>query len=80
LIEYLKLTAGVFVYSVAMPPVIAASALKALEILHREPERVAKLQHNGTTFRSLALERGLDIGSGAGTLFVPSLSQIHCRQ
>jgi 7-keto-8-aminopelargonate synthetase-like enzyme len=71
LIEYLKLTAGVFVYSVAMPPVIAASALKALEILHREPERVAKLQHNGTTFRSLALERGLDIGSGAGTAICP---------
>ena len=47
LIEYLRLTVGVFVYSVGMPPVIAASALKALEILHREPERVSKLQHNG---------------------------------
>jgi 8-amino-7-oxononanoate synthase len=71
LIEYLKLTVGVFVYSVAMPPVIAASSLKALEILHREPERVATLQRNGATFRSLALERGLDTGSGAGTAICP---------
>jgi 8-amino-7-oxononanoate synthase len=71
LIEYLKLTAGAFVYSVAMPPVIAASALKALEILHREPERVAQLQHNGVTFRSLAQSCGLDTGSGNGTAICP---------
>jgi 7-keto-8-aminopelargonate synthetase-like enzyme len=71
LVEYLRLTVGVFVYSVAMPPVIAASTLKALEILHREPERVSKLQHNGTTFRALALARGLDTGNGAGTAICP---------
>jgi 8-amino-7-oxononanoate synthase len=71
LVEYLKLTAGVFVYSVALPPVIAASALKALEILHREPERVSALQRNGATFRSLAANRGLDTGSGAGTAICP---------
>ena len=71
LVEYLRLTVGVFVYSVAMPPVIAASALKALEIMHREPQRVTKLQQNGATFRSLALNRGLDIGNGAGTAICP---------
>jgi 8-amino-7-oxononanoate synthase len=71
LVEYLRLTVGVFVYSVAMPPVIAASALKALEILHREPERVSKLRRNGKTFRALALARGLDTGSGAGTAICP---------
>jgi 8-amino-7-oxononanoate synthase len=71
LVEYLRLTVGVFVYSVAMPPVIAASALKALEILHREPERVSKLQQNGATFRSLALNHGLNTGSGAGTAICP---------
>jgi 8-amino-7-oxononanoate synthase len=71
LVEYLRLTVGAFVYSVAMPPVIAASTLKALEILHREPERVGKLQRNGATFRSLALARGLDTGSGAGTAICP---------
>lgn len=71
LIQYLKATAGVFVYSVAMPPVIAASVLKSLEILHREPERVGKLQHNGATFRSLAQKRGLETGNGAGTAICP---------
>ena len=44
LVDYLRLMAGAFVYSVGMPPVIAASVEKALEIMHREPERVAKLQ------------------------------------
>src|ERR1700722_7218939 len=71
LVEYLKLTVGVFVYSVGMPPVIAASALKALEILHREPERVRMLQHNGAYFRSLARQHGLDTGNGAGTAVCP---------
>jgi len=71
LVEYLRLTVGAFVYSVGMPPVIAASTLKALEILHREPERVSKLQRNGAVFRSLALEHGLDTGSGAGTAICP---------
>ena len=73
LIEYLRLTVGSFVYSVALPPVIAASALKALEILHREPERVGTLQRIGARFRSLAQERGLDTGNGAGTAICPIL-------
>ena len=71
LVEYLRLTVGAFVYSVGIPPVIAASTLKALEILHREPERVRNLQRNGAVFRSLALEHGLDTGNGAGTAICP---------
>jgi 7-keto-8-aminopelargonate synthetase-like enzyme len=71
LVEYLRLTVGAFVYSVGMPPVIAASALKALEILHREPERVRNLQRNGALFHSLALQQGLDTGNGAGTAICP---------
>jgi 8-amino-7-oxononanoate synthase len=67
LIEYVKLTAGSFVYSVAMPPVIAAAALKALEIFHREPERVTKLQENASLFLKLCREQGLDTGTAAGT-------------
>jgi len=71
LIDYLRLTVGVFVYSVGMPPVIAATALKALEILHREPERVQKLQRNAVRFLTLAQARGLDTGNGAGTAVCP---------
>lgn len=71
LVDYVKHQVGAFVYSVGMPPVIAASAEKALEIMHREPERVARLQRNGEYFRRLALERGLDTGNGAGTAVCP---------
>ncbi len=71
LIEYLKNNAGAFVYSVAVPPVIAEATLKALEIMHREPERVTRLQYNGMAFRELAKRRGLDTGTGAGTAIYP---------
>jgi 8-amino-7-oxononanoate synthase len=71
LVEYLRLTVGTFVYSVGIPPVIAASTLKALEILHREPGRVVLVQRNGAAFRSLALERGLNVGNGTGTAICP---------
>jgi 8-amino-7-oxononanoate synthase len=71
LVEYLRLTVGAFVFSVGMPPVIAAAAHKALEILHREPERVGRLQHNAACFHALARERGLDTGTGAGTAVCP---------
>jgi 8-amino-7-oxononanoate synthase len=71
LVDYLRLTVGVFVFSVGMPPVIAATAQKALEVLHREPERVAQLQHNAAYFCSLAKARGLDLGTAAGTAVCP---------
>src|SRR5690606_7043385 len=35
LIDYLRCMAGAFVYSVGMPPLIAASVEKSLEIMHR---------------------------------------------
>lgn len=38
LVDYLKSLLGVFVYSVGMPPLIAAAAHVVLEILHREPQ------------------------------------------
>jgi 8-amino-7-oxononanoate synthase len=71
LVDYLRLTVGVFVFSVGMPPVIAATAHKALEVMHREPERVARLQHNAAYFCSLAKARGLDLGTAAGTAVCP---------
>jgi 8-amino-7-oxononanoate synthase len=71
LIDYLKCLSGGFVYSVGMPPVIAASVHKALEILHREPERVAKLQRNGAHFYQTAKAKGLDTHSGRGTAVAP---------
>jgi 8-amino-7-oxononanoate synthase len=71
LVEYLRLTVGSFVFSVGIPPAVAAAAHKALEILHREPERVHRLQSNGAHFSALARRRGLDTGTGAGTAICP---------
>ena len=39
LVEYLKCMSGGFVYSVGMPPPMAAAAIAALRLMHREPER-----------------------------------------
>lgn len=71
MVDYMRCMAGAFVYSVGMPPVIAASVEKALEIMQREPDRVTRLQSNGALFQSLAKDRGLDTGNGTGLAVVP---------
>lgn len=71
LVDYLRDAVGSFVYSVAMPPVIAASVEKALALMLREPERVERLQANGRRFTEEARRRGLDTGASVGLAIVP---------
>ncbi len=71
MVDYLRLTAGAFVFSVGMPPVIAASVEKSLELMHREPERVTQLQRNCRYFLDYARKKGLDTGLGMGTAVTP---------
>jgi 8-amino-7-oxononanoate synthase len=71
LVDYLKCTAGGFVYSVGIPPPVAAAALAAAELLKREPERVARLQRNGAAFLECARSHGLDTGSCVGRAVIP---------
>jgi 8-amino-7-oxononanoate synthase len=66
LVDYLRCMTGGFVYSVGMPPVIAAAAEKALELMHREPERVAHLQENGAHLLAHAMAKGFDTGFSRG--------------
>jgi 8-amino-7-oxononanoate synthase len=66
LIDILKARAPGLVYSVGMPAPVAAASLKALEIMRREPERVAALQANGAHFLAGARARGLDVGPSWG--------------
>jgi len=75
LIDYLKNTVGAFVYSVAMPPVIAATAEKALEIMRSEPARVARLRENAVLFRKLAKEAGLDVMGADAVAVAPVIVQ-----
>ena len=67
----LKGTAGGFVYSVGLPPALAAGALASLDLLAGEPERVARLRHNGRLFLDLARQAGLDTGLSEGHSVVP---------
>jgi 8-amino-7-oxononanoate synthase len=71
LIDYLRCMTGAFVYSVGLPPVIAASVEKALHIMHREPDRVATLHRNAVHFLTFARQRALDTGNGRGTAVCP---------
>lgn len=45
-ISYLKHNSRAFIFQAAPPPSAVAAALKALEILQREPERLTKLKEN----------------------------------
>ena len=71
LIEFLKFTAPGFVYSVGLSPPNAAAALAALQLLRRDPERVATCQARSELFLRLARERGLNTGTSANTPIVP---------
>jgi 8-amino-7-oxononanoate synthase len=71
LIAWLRHSAPGFVYSVGMPPALAAASAEALRILHAEPERVHRLRRNAGLFLRLAKEAGLDTGASAGLAIVP---------
>ena len=71
LVEYLKYGSPGFVFSVGMPPIVAAACHKALELMQREPERVHKLQKISQFFLNYAQEKGLDTGAAQGYAIVP---------
>jgi 7-keto-8-aminopelargonate synthetase-like enzyme len=71
LIEFLKCMSGGFIYSVGLSPPLAAASKKALEILHREPERIARLRKNSRRFFTSAQRFGLDTGLSEGHAVIP---------
>ena len=73
LVEHLKFLAPGFLYSVGMSPPLAAAALEALHILHREPERVHTLRKRGALFLELARAAGIDTGYSAGISVIPAI-------
>jgi glycine C-acetyltransferase len=48
-------------FSNALPPTVAASALEALTVLEEEPERVARLHENVQALRALLSDRGFSL-------------------
>lgn len=71
MVDYLRHTAPGFVYSVGISPPLAAASLAALQALHEEPERVARLQANGASFLAEAKACSLDTGASIGAAIVP---------
>jgi 8-amino-7-oxononanoate synthase len=71
LVEYLKLTAPGMVYSVGLPATAAIAALTAIQLMLREPERVARLQANGQLFLRKAREAQLNVGTSWGYAVTP---------
>ena len=66
LIDNLKFNASAFMFSVGVSPPVVAAAHAALDKLHAEPERVARLHENGRLFVEAFTSRGIDIGNTAG--------------
>jgi 8-amino-7-oxononanoate synthase len=74
LINMLRHFAPGFLYSVGMPPAIAAAALESLRIMNAEPERVQALQKNSEYFGRQARAAGLNAGNCIGRAVVPVIS------
>ncbi len=70
LAEYLLNVARPFIFSTALPPAAAASALAALDVLEAEPERAARLQENARALRAELAREGWDV-AGSSTQIVP---------
>jgi 8-amino-7-oxononanoate synthase len=70
-LQYLRFYAHPYVYSCALPPVVIAGILKALEISQREPQLRAQLWENADYFH--AQLRSLGIDTGRSTTYIMPL-------
>ena len=82
LVQFLKYSAGGFVYSVGISPANAAAALEALRQLKAHPEKVARLHERAGLFLRLAKEKGIDTGFSRGSAVVPAIlgNSLHALQ
>ncbi|OGF49126.1 MAG: glycine C-acetyltransferase [Candidatus Firestonebacteria bacterium RIFOXYA2_FULL_40_8] len=60
LIDYLSQVSRPQLFSNALPPTVAGSALKAIEVLEKNPSLVKKLHENTAYFRKKLIELGLN--------------------
>jgi glycine C-acetyltransferase len=67
-LQYLRFYAHPYVYSCALPPVVIAALLKALELGTSQPELRAQLWENADYFHAQLQSLGLD--TGASTTYV----------
>src|SRR5579859_2527549 len=70
LVTALRHNSRPYIFSSALPPVMAAAALKSLEVIDNEPERVTKLQKNVEIYRQGLAALGFNV-LGEGTPIAP---------
>src|SRR5262249_31191340 len=63
LAEVLRYAAPGFVFSVGLPPAMAAAALAAFEVIEKRPKRISRLQTNTRLFFDEAQAAGLNTGN-----------------
>jgi glycine C-acetyltransferase len=63
-VEILRQRSRPYLFSNAMPPMVAAGSLTAFDILDEEPDRVRRLRENTSAFREALRERGFDVREG----------------
>jgi 8-amino-7-oxononanoate synthase len=64
-LDYLRFYAHPYAYSCALPPVIVAAVLRALEIAEAEPELRTRLWDNAYYFRTQLNSLGIDTGASS---------------
>lgn len=70
--EYVRHTSRPFIFCASITPASVACARKALEILKREPQRVARLREISNYMRKSLIAKDIDIiDSGDGTPIIP---------
>jgi 8-amino-7-oxononanoate synthase len=74
LVEHLKFLAPGFLYSVGMPPQVAAPALAALEIIKSETESVLTLQARSQYFLKQAKAAGINTGLSQGYAIIAAIT------
>ncbi|MFR0356207.1 aminotransferase class I/II-fold pyridoxal phosphate-dependent enzyme [Streptomyces sediminimaris] len=71
LIEYLRFTAPLHIFSTGISPANTAAALEAIRVVRDDPRRVARVRHLAEYFRDEARARGLDIGVSRASAVIP---------
>jgi len=74
LVDFLFHRSRSFIFTNAIPPAMAASALKAIEIIEQQPELVLKLRKNTAHMRNGLKEIGFEIVEGQ-TPIIPILTK-----
>ncbi|WP_194905956.1 type I polyketide synthase [Catenulispora rubra] len=74
LIELMKFTTPLYIFSTGISPANAAAALEAFRVIRDEPERVARLRELSEYFRRQARDRGFDIGVSRASAVIPVIT------